>query len=42
MALPNVIADTCTFYWDIRVIPEDDVFVIIDEFISYTKNWKAN
>ena len=38
---PNVIADTCTFYWDIRVIPEDDVFVIIDEFISYTKELES-
>ena len=35
---PNVIADTCTFYWDIRVIPEDNVHEIIDEFISYTKD----
>lgn len=32
---PNVIADTCTFYWDVRVIPEDKVQDIMDEFDLY-------
>lgn len=34
---PNVIADKCTFYWDVRVIPEDNVEDIIAEFESYCK-----
>lgn len=29
---PNVIADKCTFYWDVRVIPEDCVEDILAEF----------
>ena len=32
---PNVIADKCTFYWDVRVIPEDKVQDIIDQFYDY-------
>jgi acetylornithine deacetylase len=35
---PNVIADKCTFYWDIRVIPEDKVQDIIGEFDIYCKS----
>lgn len=32
---PNVIADKCIFFWDVRVIPEDSVQEIIQEFRSY-------
>ena len=32
---PNVIADKCTFYWDVRVIPRHDVRKIISEFNDY-------
>jgi len=29
---PNVIADKCTFQWDVRVIPSDNVHEIIEDF----------
>jgi acetylornithine deacetylase len=32
---PNVIADKCTFYWDVRVIPRDNIQMIIDDFDQY-------
>ncbi len=32
---PNVIADKCTFYWDVRVIPGDDVHQIVRDFEEY-------
>jgi acetylornithine deacetylase len=32
---PNVIADKCTFYWDVRVIPLDDIHLIISDFEEY-------
>lgn len=32
---PNVIADKCTFYWDVRVIPQDDIHLIISDFEKY-------
>lgn len=34
---PNVIADKCTFFWDIRVIPEDKVEDILSLFDQYCK-----
>lgn len=34
---PNVIADRCTFYWDVRVIPGHHVRDIIREFEIYCK-----
>lgn len=34
---PNIIADTASFYWDIRVIPEDDAQQIVKEFKIYCK-----
>lgn len=34
---PNVIADKCTFYWDVRVIPQDDILTIIRDFKNYCK-----
>lgn len=38
---PNVIADSCTFYWDVRVIPGDDVQQIIAEFEQYCNEVKV-
>jgi acetylornithine deacetylase len=32
---PNIIADSATFYWDIRVIPQNDALQIVDEFSAY-------
>lgn len=32
---PNVIADKCTFQWDVRVIPSDNVHEIIEDFRSH-------
>ncbi|OIQ40595.1 MAG: acetylornithine deacetylase (ArgE) [Bacteroidetes bacterium MedPE-SWsnd-G1] len=32
---PNIIADTATFYWDIRVIPKDNAKEIVQEFKQY-------
>lgn len=32
---PNVIADSCVFQWDIRVIPSDSVQDVISRFNSY-------
>ena len=34
---PNVIADKAHFYWDLRTIPMDDVYAIVEEFRSYCK-----
>jgi len=34
---PNVIADSCSFEWDIRVIPGQDAYDIIDSFESYCR-----
>ena len=34
---PNIIADTSTFYWDIRVIPQNDALEIVNEFKDYCK-----
>lgn len=34
---PNIIADTSTFYWDVRVIPQDDALQIVYEFNDYCK-----
>ena len=32
---PNVIADNAHFYWDLRTIPMDDPFTIVEEFNTY-------
>ncbi len=34
---PNVIADRCVFQWDVRVIPQDSVLQIRDEFEAYCR-----
>jgi len=35
---PNVIADSCRFEWDIRVIPGQDAYNIIDQFEDYCRS----
>lgn len=35
---PNVIADSCQFEWDIRVIPGQDAYDIIDHFENYCRS----
>lgn len=32
---PNVIANECTFYWDVRIIPQDRIDAIKDDFLDY-------
>ena len=32
---PNVVSDSATFYWDVRVIPKDDSRAILAEFNAY-------
>ncbi len=34
---PNVIADKAHFYWDLRTIPMDDPFTIVEEFETYCR-----
>ena len=34
---PNIIADKAHFYWDLRIIPMDDVASIIAEYEAYCK-----
>lgn len=34
---PNVIADECIFYWDVRTIPGDEVSDIREEFEAYCR-----
>ncbi len=34
---PNVIADHCSFHWDVRVIPQDSVQSIVDDFNAYCR-----
>lgn len=38
---PNVIADECTFQWDVRVIPQDSVQQIREEFEAYCREREA-
>lgn len=35
---PNVIADICSFHWDCRTIPQDDVMDIYHEFEAYCRS----
>jgi len=37
----NVIADSCTFYWDIRTIPQDDLNSILEDFAAYCQEREA-
>ena len=37
-AAPNVISDYFEFYWDVRVIPEDDVREILADFESHCRS----
>ncbi len=34
---PNVIANKCVFYWDVRIIPQDSIEEIKKEFLEYCK-----
>jgi acetylornithine deacetylase len=34
---PNVIADHCVFHWDCRVIPQDDLEAIYQDFLNYSE-----
>ena len=34
---PNVIADCCSFHWDVRVIPQDSVADILADFKAYCR-----
>lgn len=34
---PNVICDEFSFHWDVRVIPRDDVYKILEEFEQYCR-----
>ncbi len=38
---PNVIADKALFKWDVRVIPQDDVLEIFEEFNAYCREREA-
>lgn len=38
---PNVIADRCSFHWDIRVIPKDSVQEIVDDFNAFCREREA-
>ncbi|KAA3623085.1 MAG: acetylornithine deacetylase [Bacteroidetes bacterium] len=38
---PNVIADRCSFHWDVRVIPQDSVQEIVDDFNAYCRKREA-
>ncbi len=35
---PNVISDSATFYWDVRVIPQDKASQILHEFENYCQS----
>jgi acetylornithine deacetylase len=37
---PNVIADQCSFQWDIRVIPQDSIDQVLNEFMTFCENMK--
>jgi acetylornithine deacetylase len=38
---PNVIADSCSFTWDIRVIPKDSLQKIYNDFMAYVREREA-
>ncbi len=38
---PNVIADRCSFHWDVRVIPQDSVKEIVDDFNTFCSEREA-
>lgn len=38
---PNVIADKANFYWDLRTIPMDDMYGIVEEFKAYCREREA-
>jgi len=38
---PNVIADKCSFQWDVRVIPSDNVHTIIEDFNFHCRQMES-
>jgi acetylornithine deacetylase len=38
---PNVIADKCTFFWDVRQIPETNLEALLNEYFDYAKKLEA-
>ncbi len=38
---PNVIADEASFFWDVRTIPMDDVYKILEEFENHCRETEA-
>ena len=38
---PNVIADICTFYWDVRTIPKSSLTEIMADFEAYCETLKS-
>ena len=39
---PNVIADKCSFYWDVRQIPKTDLNQLLNDFFDYSKELEAS
>lgn len=39
--LANVIADKCEFFWDIRVIPSDDVKEILEDYFDFCRKMET-
>jgi acetylornithine deacetylase len=38
---PNVIADKCTFYWDVRIIPKSNLENILKDYADYCEALEA-
>ena len=39
---PNVIADKCSFYWDVRQIPKTNLNQLLEEFFTYSKELETS
>jgi acetylornithine deacetylase len=39
--LANVIADKCEFFWDIRVIPADDIKEILEDYFAFCREMET-
>jgi acetylornithine deacetylase len=39
---PNVIADKCSFYWDVRQIPKTNLNLLLNDFFDYSKELEAS
>jgi acetylornithine deacetylase len=38
---PNVIADSCSFHWDVRTIPSDSIEDVIEDFEGFCKGFET-